>query len=129
LDDHHLWIALRYAELNPVRAGMVATAALWPWSSAAIHCGSSEASALLEMEVWKKRWTSASWSNYLASGETKAALEQIRQCTHTGRPLGSTEFVHSLEESTHRCLTPHKGGRPASSRNNRDQASLTFENQ
>lgn len=33
-DAGHLWTALRYAELNPVRAGMVDTAVDWPWSSA-----------------------------------------------------------------------------------------------
>ena len=34
LDDSHLWAALRYVELNPVRAGMVSAAQQWPWSSA-----------------------------------------------------------------------------------------------
>src|SRR5262249_39603399 len=35
LDSRQLWEALRYAELNPVRAGLVQQAELWPWSSAA----------------------------------------------------------------------------------------------
>ena len=39
LDDSHLWEALRYTELNPVRAGLVAAAEQWRWSSAAAHCG------------------------------------------------------------------------------------------
>ena len=30
------------AELNSVRAGLVAGAADWPWSSAAAHCGRAE---------------------------------------------------------------------------------------
>jgi putative transposase len=38
LDEDHLWMALRYAEFNPVRAGLVSKAELWPWSSAATHC-------------------------------------------------------------------------------------------
>ena len=37
MDPGHRWTALRYAELNPVRAGMAAEAAGWPWSSAAAH--------------------------------------------------------------------------------------------
>jgi putative transposase len=37
LDDSHLWEALRYVELNPVRAGLIATAEQWRWSSAAAH--------------------------------------------------------------------------------------------
>jgi len=32
LDESHLWAALRYVELNPVRAGMVSGAELWRWS-------------------------------------------------------------------------------------------------
>ena len=39
-------------------------------------------------------------------------LAEIRRCTHTGRPLGSTEFVQALEGSTKRRLAPQKGGAP-----------------
>src|SRR5205085_8821132 len=38
LDEAHLWAAVRYVELNPVRAGMVRFAEDYPWSSAAAHC-------------------------------------------------------------------------------------------
>jgi putative transposase len=31
--DEHLLTAVRYVERNPVRARLVASAALWPWSS------------------------------------------------------------------------------------------------
>jgi putative transposase len=34
LDQSHLWAALRYVELNPVRAGMAAKPEHWRWSSA-----------------------------------------------------------------------------------------------
>jgi hypothetical protein len=37
LDDEYLIIAARYIELNPVRAGLAAKAADWPWSSARAH--------------------------------------------------------------------------------------------
>jgi REP element-mobilizing transposase RayT len=43
LDDTHLWEALRYTELNPVRAFLVTSAKDWPWSSAAAHCGTEDA--------------------------------------------------------------------------------------
>ena len=32
LDPPHMWRALRYTELNPVRAGLVSEAKLWEWS-------------------------------------------------------------------------------------------------
>jgi putative transposase len=55
LDDSHLWKALRYVDLNPVRAGMVAAAEQWPWSSAAAHCLPDAANAILAMDRWRQR--------------------------------------------------------------------------
>src|SRR5256885_547178 len=112
LDETHLWRALRYVELNPVRAGMVSAAAEWRWSSAAAHCGSGAPEALLEMERWRKRWTAAEWNEYLAARESASDVATLRQYTHTGRPLGPEEFVADLEHSTLRALLPRKPGRP-----------------
>ena len=111
LDEAHLWQALRYAELNPVRAKMAAGVA-WPWSSAAAHCGTGAPDACLDIEPWGQRWWAASWREFLEEGETQTELDALRRCTHTGRPLGSAEFVGSLEHHTERRLAPQKGGRP-----------------
>lgn len=112
LDDSHLWAALRYVELNPVRAGMVAAADEWQWSSAPAHFSANASASMLEMGQWRKRWTTAEWVEYLASGESSADIGALRQCTHTGRPLGTPEFVAQLEQETLRSLAPRKGGRP-----------------
>jgi REP-associated tyrosine transposase len=111
LDRTHLWIALRYAELNPVRAKLVGEASAWPWSSAAVHCQERETPTWLDLEQWRKRWSAQSWREYLSSGEREDEIAAIRQCTHTGRPLGAADFVHSLEQATQRRLFPQKGGR------------------
>jgi REP-associated tyrosine transposase len=37
--DEHLFGAIRYVALNPVRAGICAEPALWPWSSHRASCG------------------------------------------------------------------------------------------
>jgi putative transposase len=112
LDDSHVWRALRYVELNPVRAGMVSAAVEWRWSSAAAHCSAATPARMLDLEPWQKRWTLAEWSEYLAAGESAIDVSALRQCTHTGRPLGTTEFVARLEQTTSRPLAPRKGGRP-----------------
>jgi putative transposase len=112
LDESHLWAALRYVELNPVRARMVESAGLWRWSSAAAHCGLTSPDSLLEMARWRKRWTAHEWHRFLADAESAAELSALRQSTHTGRPLGSPDFVAALEELTARALAPRKGGRP-----------------
>lgn len=112
LDESHLWAALRYVELNPVRAGMVVAAAEWRWSSAPAHCLPDAPATMLEMERWRARWTVAEWNEYLAARESSADIVALRQSTHTGRPLGTAEFVAQLEQATLRPLAPKKGGRP-----------------
>jgi len=126
LDESHLWTALRYVELNPVRAGMAAAAELWRWSSAGAHCGAGSPDPMLEMQRWRRRWTEREWSRFLADGEAAADGTALRQSTHTGRPLGSPEFVAKLEQLTLRPLAPRKGGRPKKPSAESSQSSLTF---
>jgi putative transposase len=127
LDNAHLWIALRYTERNPVRAGMVVDAASWAWSSAAVHCATQEAPLWLDLEMWSKRWSARTWRQYLAAREPEDQLAAIRQSTHTGRPLGTTDFLHSLEQASLRRLAPQKGGRPRKIGMHPNQALLTFD--
>jgi putative transposase len=124
LDESHLWGALRYVELNPVRAGMVATAELWQWSSAAAHCGGTSRGPMLEMERWRKRWTPADWREFIDDAESSDDVSALRHSTHTGRPLGTEDFVKALEELTSRPLAPRRGGRAKKPVADRRQASL-----
>lgn len=126
LDRAHLWEALRYTELNPVRAGMVAEAESWRWSSAAVHCGVAAAGDWLSMEAWQERWGVTSWRGYLAAGDSESEIMALRQFTHTGRPLGAKEFVRELEEKTQRPLAPQKGGRPTKQGDDERQAEFIF---
>ena len=126
LDEVHLWRALRYVELNPVRAGMVATAERWRWSSAGTHCGATGPDAMLEMERWRKRWAAAEWAAFLGMAETPTEISEIRRSTYTGRPLGTEEFVAALEESTQRPLAARKAGRPKKPAGDSAQAGRTF---
>ena len=125
LDDSQVWVALRYVELNPVRARMVPAAEIWKWSSAAAHCGLALPNALLEMERWRKRWTVAEWRQFLGDAELATAMSALRHATHTGRPLGSAEFMAALEESMSRPLIPRKGGRPKKPTAGSGQLTLT----
>jgi putative transposase len=51
LDGAHLWEALRYTELNPVRAQLVTDAPAWIWSGAAAHCGTCPGRGIFEHEA------------------------------------------------------------------------------
>jgi putative transposase len=112
LDESHLWTALRYVELNPVRAGIVKTPTHWQWSSAAAHCGIVSPIAMLHLERWRRRWTFSEWRQFLHNAESDAEVRALRHCTYTGRPLGNAEFIVQLEKRMLRPLMPRKGGRP-----------------
>ena len=114
LDARHLWAALRYTELNPVRASMVADPALYPWSSAAAHCGVAVRQLPLDLaqEPWRECWSPGAWREFLEASEAQRDIAALRANTHTGRPLGSPEFLESLERILSRTLAPGKGGRP-----------------
>ena len=126
LDPGHLWTALRYVELNPVRAGMVAEAAAWPWSSAPAHCGTADPDTCLELSLWRQAWSEESWRKFLEQGETESELRAIRRCTRSGRPLGSSEFTEALERRTGRRLAPGRGGRPRITVNHGGQGALSL---
>jgi putative transposase len=129
LDRVHLWEALRYTELNPVRAGLASEAQAWKWSSAAAHCGAEVRKERLDLDLWRKNWTANTWQQYLAAGQMESKLTEIRRCTHTGRPLGSAEFVQALEGSMKRRLAPRKGGRPPKAGLDARQSELAFESE
>jgi putative transposase len=127
LDEVHLWAALRYTELNSVRAGLVSEPEFWPWSSAAVHCGKAEALPWLDDSLWRNRWTVPAWREYLAALDVESDLAAIRRCTHTGRPLGDAQFVSELEKTTGRRLMPQRKGPQTSNTLDPRQASLTFD--
>jgi len=112
LDEAHLWAALRYTELNPVRAGLVREAEAFPWSSAAIHCAAADPVAALDLAPWRAVWSPQTWTEYLAEPVPAEQTAAIRESTHTGRPLGSAGFVRGLEIGLRRRLAPQKEGRP-----------------
>lgn len=109
LDERHCYEAVRYVERNPVRAGLVLRAELYPWSSARFHV-LGESHPLLSPFPLQK--SISNWSTYLGQGETPEQIDEFLRHELTGRPLGSDEFVKSLEKLTGRILAPRQKGRP-----------------
>jgi putative transposase len=128
LDTPHLWAALRYTELNPVRAGLVTCATDYFWSSARAHGGVDADAPLVppDLAVWRRSWTPGEWLAYVADGSPEIEARQIRSNTHTGRPLGTDEFVRELEAMLERRLPPAPGGRPSKQRRDDTQIALGF---
>ena len=106
MDENYLLAAALYVEMNPVRANLATDAAAWPWSSAQAHLAEKDdelvkVSPLLEMV--------GDWKIFLA-GANEELLNDIRKHERSGRPLGSEEFVESLEADLNRTLKPEKPG-------------------
>ena len=97
LDERHLRAALRYTELNPVRAGLVKDATHYPWSSAAAHTGLGPHPAFLNHDEFALRHTPNVWRLALTSPQPQSELAVLRLATRLGQPLGSPEFLSRLE--------------------------------
>lgn len=117
LDEPHTWAALRYVERNPVRARLVRRPWRYRWSSAAAHVGqSADEFALLDLEAWPAEWRPAKRRSLLTEPLDAVATEQLRRCTHTGRPLAEDSFLSKLERKLGRRLRPRPVGRPKKSK-------------
>ena len=119
LDRLHLWRAMAYVERNPVRAGLVADAWDYYWSSAAAHCGFRAGDPLCaSFAAWQDDYGAGRWHDVLNSSiAEEAAAQRIREATRCGWPLGSAAFVRDLEQRAQRRLHPLPSGRPKKEKN------------
>jgi putative transposase len=88
LPGRRVWNALRYVELNPVRAGLVASAELYRWSSARVHLGLDVAPAILNHDELPMM-AASDWSEWLRADAKLEEELELRRCTKSGRPLGT----------------------------------------
>lgn len=113
MDDQHLWEGVRYVELNPVRARMVAHAEDYPWSSCRLHCGREKNYGLLaEDSPFPGTVGTAEWARWVNGGVSEEAADRIRTNTLSGRPCGADGFMRDLEQRVGRLLTQPPMGRP-----------------
>ena len=59
--------ALRYVDLNPVRARLVVEAVSYEWSSAAAHASGKDPTGLLDQEAWRELCPLNDWGEVLAA--------------------------------------------------------------
>ncbi len=107
MDEKHLLAAVRYVELNPVRAHLVTQAGDWPWSSACAHIQGQD-DCLVQVSAMLDRV--GDWGVYLAQDDSSNGLETLRKHSRTGRPLGHEAFIEMAEKVTSRTLKPSRPG-------------------
>ncbi|MDP3852919.1 transposase [Phenylobacterium sp.] len=108
MDGAHLLACARYVELNPVRAGLAAAAADWPWSSARAHLAGRDDGLVATAPLLGM---APDWPEFLGAGLDEVEHRAIRGGERTGRPLGSADFTADLERQLGRPLAPQKRGR------------------
>ena len=112
MDQKHLWRALRYVEMNPVRARLVEQAWEWVWSSAGVHVGTLPAvQSPLAMAWWREQFDEQEWREYLAAGADTDEAE-LRRSTRNGWALGEEGFLAELERRLGRPVRPRARGKP-----------------
>lgn len=108
MDEPHAIAAMRYVELNPVRAGLCLRPEEWPWSSARGNLG-------LAIDPLVDRTDSVNvvsdWDEYLKVRESAEDLTRLRHQTDTGRPDGGDQFMESIESRTGRRVRKRRAGR------------------
>ena len=107
MDDDPLYLATRYVELNPVRAGLANVPEGWRWSSAAAHLAGCD-DRLVKVEPLLEAF--GDWREFLATGIEDEALDLVRRHERSGRPLGDAGCVERLEKLVGRRLRPGKRG-------------------
>jgi putative transposase len=118
MDDAHLMAAIRYVELNPIVAGMVAKAEDWRWSSARSHASGRRTAADPLTDVAALAGHVPNWRAMLRHGleagglgpAGEAVAERIEARLGTGRPLAAEEWIAQQETALGRKLAPQKRG-------------------
>jgi putative transposase len=91
MDDAHLMVAVRYVENNPVKAGLVAKAEDWRWSSARAHVLGEDDGLTNIAEIGRHV---TNWRAYLVDGVEAADRDEIVEAAmRSGRPLGNQAWA------------------------------------
>lgn len=125
LDDQYLLAAVRYVEMNPVRAGIVQKAEYYPWSSARFHVSGTR-DRLVSSNSLSDVITD--WAGYLGQEEKNPVVSVFRECAKSGLPLGSDDFISKLEKVTGMSLKKMKPGpKNRDGSNHQDISQISFE--
>ena len=125
--ERHLLACIRYIELNPVRGGLCAEPAQWPWSSAAHHLGLARSSLITEHELY---WSLGNtpferehaYREFMGQGVSVAEQAQFTEGALRGRPLASEAFLKPLAIQHAQVVNKRPRGRPRKTSPSKDLA-------
>jgi putative transposase len=117
--DRYLLACMVYIDLNPVRAGLVAQADDYPWSSHAHYIGRKVDKLVTPHPLfWELGNTpfarEAAYADLVHAGITVAQQTALTRSALSGWALGEPDFVADLQKRTERRVTQAQAGRPVS---------------
>jgi len=115
--ERYLLTCMAYIDLNPVRAGMVAQAKDYTWSSHAFYVGARTDKLITSHPLyWELGNTpfarEASYAKMVDAGVSVNQHSALTQSVLTGWALGEDQFMAQLQQKTVRRVTKSKAGRP-----------------
>ena len=115
--DEYMLRCYRYIELNPLRAGMVASPVEYLWSSYRHHAWGKDNPLIQDHFLYLALGLTAE-ARYHAYRElfkielSDKAIHTIRQASHYNYPLGNDRFREKIEDTLKRQVGQAKRGRP-----------------
>lgn len=115
--EGYLLECYRYIELNPVRAGMVASASQYPWSSFRVNGLGARSSFIRPHEVFERLAADAKlrrqrYAGLVAEGLTDSQLAAMRAAIAANAAFGSEEFIRNSTSACGRPTQARPRGRP-----------------
>ena len=115
--DRYLLACMVYLDLNPVRAGIAATAKDYPWSSHRHYIGLHDDRLVTPHALW---WSlgntpfarEAGYAELVAAGISTPQQQALTDSALRGWALGAPDYVEELQKRTSRRVTQAKPGRP-----------------
>jgi putative transposase len=108
MDEAHLYAALRYVALNPVRAKLVSKADDWEWSSVRAHFAGTDDHVV---RVGPALERVGDFRSFLGEEFDEAfTYAGLRKAETLGRPVGSEQWLADMEAQSGLQIMPRKRG-------------------
>ena len=101
MEERYLLGAVRYIELNPVRAALVRRPGEYRWSRATAHIAGRDD---LLVKIAPLQQLVRDWRSFLSEPVDGNEIMLLRKHERAGRPLGSQSFIVGLEKILGRTL-------------------------
>lgn len=115
--ERYLLSCMRYIELNPVRAGMVAHPQDYPWSSWHANVGKRRSRLVTPHPEYVALGATdvecqENYRAWVLQDEQEHEITQLRNATQQNATFGSARFAHQIEQMLGRDVTIKSRGRP-----------------